>query len=516
MTKKSGRRIKILRVISQTLFLGFFFYLLIRAGNPNAPAREITNFYFITDPLLLIANFIATGKVLTLFLYSLIPLFLTLLLGRFFCGWVCPFGSLNHFFSWIFHRKKKPPPPRKKLLKIKYFILGAVLVSALMGTHLVGWLDPFSLFTRTSAGVIEPAVNYSLEHVLKSGARGEGVVGKALEKPYQLAREHLIKKESRHSSQAVLLGLILLTVILLNLHSHRFFCNHLCPLGALYGAVSKFSFFHLKLKDTCTECRLCSRPCTYYGGVYEFYQKSECMVCFNCIEDCPPDSIDVRWTLPRRESRTRLDITRRQFAGSLVTGFFIGVLARLSVFTQQKIHRFTRPPGSVAEEEFLKKCIRCSQCIQICPTNFIQPALFETGIDGWWTPVLNAQAGYCDYECRKCLEICPTDAIQKLSLEEKKAFKVGTAVIDRDRCYTYADGYNCAVCEEHCPVPDKAIRYRRVKVWNFEGRRVEVDQIYVVPDLCIGCGNCEHVCPRSDAPGIVLSAEEEQREFSYF
>lgn len=150
--------------------------------------------------------------------------------------------------------------------------------------------------------------------------------------------------------------------------------------------------------------------------------------------------------------------------------------------------------------------------MQICPTNFIQPALFQAGMDGLWTPILNARTGYCEFSCNKCTQVCPTKAIQPLTVEEKKKFKMGTAVVDRSRCYTYADGYNCAVCEEHCPVPDKAIRFREVPTWNFEGKLVNVKQIYVVPDLCTGCGICENVCPRTDAPGIVMSAEEEQRE----
>lgn len=515
MTKKNGNKVKIFRIIFQSLFFVFFFCLLFRTGNSNLEIAGISNFFFFTDPLILLTHFLATGKVLGVLLFSLIPIFFTFIFGRFFCGWVCPFGALNHFFSWIFLKKKKAPPPKKKLLKLKYLILIVVLFSALMNTHLVGWLDPFSLFTRTSATVIEPALNYSVEHLLKTGTKDKGVFPFLLKAPYKLAKTRVLKKESRHSSQAVFLGLIFFTIIFLNLYAHRFFCNYLCPLGALYGFLSKFSFLNLKPNQACTKCKWCSKNCTYYGSPYEYYQKSECMVCFNCIKDCPVDSIEVSFALPKSKNRTSLDLSRREFTGSLTAGLFLGTLGRLSVFDKHKVHPFMRPPGSVSEKEFLKKCIRCGACIQACPTNFIQPALFQTGIDGLWTPVLSAKMGYCDYECKKCLEICSTNAIEDLSLEEKKELKIGTAVIDKNRCYTYADGYNCAVCEEHCPLPDKAIKYRKVKVWNFEGNLVEVDQIYVNSELCIGCGICENVCPRSDAPGIFITAEEEDREFGY-
>jgi ferredoxin len=153
--------------------------------------------------------------------------------------------------------------------------------------------------------------------------------------------------------------------------------------------------------------------------------------------------------------------------------------------------------------------------MQACPTHALQPAVFQAGLEGLWTPVLVPASGYCEYECNRCTQVCPTRALARLTLEEKKSFKIGTAVIDRSACYTYADGYNCAVCEEHCPVPEKAIRFREVEVHNFRGRLKKVKQIYVVPDVCIGCGICESVCPRTDAPAIRVGAEEEQRQNPY-
>lgn len=519
MTKKNSKILQRLRIGAQILFTFLFFYLLIHAGRSGTSSFKFTETFFYFDPLHLILNFISTHKIIGIFLLSLIPLVLTLFLGRFFCGWICPMGAIHQFFTWIFHKHRKKKKEwhsvHKPLLKLKYVILILVVTFAIMGTQVGGWLDPFSLLTRSSATVINPAANYAINHTLKAGANDTGLVAKTIKPAYRFARNNVLKNKQRYHTQTLIIGLLFFAFIMLNLYRRRFFCNHLCPLGALYGLISKFSIFNLKTNSKCVSCELCAKNCTYNGSPFKDYMKSECVVCFNCTSDCPHDAIDVKFLPPKKENVTQISLGRRKVIGSLTSGIFLGTLPNIAKAAKKKAHPFCRPPGSVAEKDFLAKCIRCGECMQVCPTNFLQPALFQTGVGGIWTPILDPYTGYCEFECNKCTQVCPTKAIEPLTIKEKKEFKIGTAVIDRNRCYTYADGYNCAVCEEHCPVPDKAIRFREVDVWNFEGKLVKVKQIYVIPDLCTGCGICENVCPRIDKPGILLSAEEEQREASY-
>jgi formate hydrogenlyase subunit 6/NADH:ubiquinone oxidoreductase subunit I len=128
-----------------------------------------------------------------------------------------------------------------------------------------------------------------------------------------------------------------------------------------------------------------------------------------------------------------------------------------------------RPPGALAEEDFLNRCIKCGQCMRACPTNVIQPALLDAGLGGLWTPVLNFRIGTsgCQLNCIACGNVCPTAALRPLSLDEKLGrgeferfgpVRMGTAFVDRGRCLPWAMGAPCIVCQENCPVSPKAIR----------------------------------------------------------
>jgi ferredoxin len=93
-----------------------------------------------------------------------------------------------------------------------------------------------------------------------------------------------------------------------------------------------------------------------------------------------------------------------------------------------------------------------------------------------------------------------------LSLEEKRQQVIGQAHIDRDRCIAWADRTDCIVCEEMCPVPDKAIVLEPTEMRNPAGEIVTVQLPYVDRQKCIGCGICEFKCPLRGEAAIRVSS----------
>ena len=486
MNVATGRRMRSWRAVSLSVALGGFLLGFVMLRKPGIPLWFSRGVFFAFDPLVLLQHLAATHRILVYALAAVIPLALTLVLGRFFCGWVCPFGAIHEFISWIGGKRQKPSSrPQLGLLRAKYLILGTVTVAALVGTTLAGWLDPFALLTRSATAAIEPA---AASYALRNGWL-------------------------RISIQPMLIGGIFLLVISLNVWWRRFFCNTLCPLGALYGLLGRFSLLKFETTSECTECRECTSRCTYNGGPSREYLKSECDLCFACVADCDRGCVQLRFRAAAKPEM-RLDLRRRQWLGSAGAGIAIAALshATAQASPQSEIgHGFLRPPGAVNEKLFLARCIRCGQCVEACPTSFIQPGLLEAGFAGLWAPVLNARTGYCAFDCNLCTQACPSGAIEPLTPVRKKAFKLGTAIIDRSRCLRFVEGGNCRVCIEKCPVPGKPLR-EDVQELETHGRQGAVRQLYVAADLCTGCGICEHFCPVRPARGITVGSENEDRE----
>jgi NAD-dependent dihydropyrimidine dehydrogenase PreA subunit len=175
-----------------------------------------------------------------------------------------------------------------------------------------------------------------------------------------------------------------------------------------------------------------------------------------------------------------------------------------------------RPPGvrqANPDVVAFTNCVRCSECVRACPTSALQPAVFEAGPEGIWTPVLVPRIGYCDYSCNACGQVCPVQAIPPLNLEEKRQAIIGKAYIDQDRCIAWADHGDCVVCEEMCPQPDKAVRMEEAQVLGVDGESLTVKLPHVLRERCIGCGICEYKCPVNGEAAIRVYVPETEVPF---
>jgi MauM/NapG family ferredoxin protein len=494
--------------------LAFFFILFILTAYKGTdeiayPVRIFLRF----DPLILITTFLATHVVPTALLLSLITVAFTLIFGRVFCGWVCPLGTLNDFMGRLTPTERRKKHLGDRARRVKYYGLVFILISSLFTLQIAGLADPISLLIRSLAVAVEPALNLIIHTVFDLLYRAEiPIVTDISESVYSFLKNYLLSFRQPFFYQGMVIGLIFAAILLANLYRRRFWCTTLCPLGALLGLITQISPFKRVVGKGCTSCNLCVRECrtgaaTDAKGKWE---KAECVLCGECQEDCPEDAVRFGFLPSRAGKAAGVDLDRRGVIAAIVSGVFIVPLMRITPLTQRRKGKLIRPPGALPEDEFLRRCVRCGECMKVCLTNGLQPALFEAGLEGIWTPRFDFHSGYCQYYCTLCGQVCPTGAIRELTQEEKARTKIGLAYIDKNRCIPYAQGVECLVCEEHCPTPDKAIKFEQVVTMTSQGRK-QIRQPVVDLKLCIGCGICEYKCPLHDQPAIIVTRLGESR-----
>jgi ferredoxin len=457
----------------------------------------------------------------------LITVVLTLLFGRVYCSSICPLGTLQDVISFL--ARKNHAKYIRPFNALRYSLLVITLLSVFSGSLVIlNLLDPFSNFGRIFTNLFKPIVVAS-NNAIAFAMQNIGA--------YSVYAVEMKGNEIT----SVLISLAILGVLLWMAYFHRrLYCNTICPVGALLGWMSKFSFYKIAIdENACIGCKKCEQVCK--GGCIDKKAKTvdftRCVSCYNCFSVCPteglvferayleprvitPDAIGElatvhshavdRETLENDACKTdygRRDVVIKSFL--FLTGTTTVGKKRI-VSTKESTVKVVRttpvaPPGSMSISDFNDACTACHLCVSACPSQVLAPSFLEYGIAGIVQPHMDYSKGFCSYECTLCTEICPSGAMLPLLQEKKKLTQLGVAKFVKDNCIVKTENKECGACSEHCPT----------KAVNMVAYKPENSVLYkqlVIPevkeDYCIGCGACEFACPTKPYKAIYVEGRE--------
>jgi len=383
-------------------------------------------------------------------------------------------------FSKLVNRKKKKYVYRKNYPILRWSIVGIVLILFLLGfAAFAGIVDPYSAYGRMAVHLFKPLYLFC-NNILASIFTNFGNYTF-----YKMGIEML------SLSSFVVAMLTFLIIGMLAWKNGRLYCNTICPVGTVLGFISKFSFFKIRINaDKCVSCGICSQKCKAQciDTQTKTIDYSRCVNCFNCIGSCGGKGIS--FNPAKTKNSQSADENKRRF---LVTGLTtaIGIPAAMAqkktgLLGEKNVRKTAiSPPGAISAEHLQKHCTSCHLCISKCPSKVLKPAFMEYGIGGMMQPVMHFEKGFCNFNCTRCSKVCPTKALTPLTKEQKHLTQVGRVVFRPEHCVVYAKGYNCGACSEHCPTQAvKMVPYKN-------GLTIP----HIDPDICVGCGGCEFICP---------------------
>lgn len=409
----------------------------------------------------------------------------TFLFGRVYCSVICPMGIFQDIVAWISRRsgRKKHYRFSKERRGMRLGVLGLVVLTFFMGgTVLLSLLDPYSAYGRMTVNVFRP-VYMAGNNFLAWIFNGFG------------------NYTFYHTEVFVLSIFALVTGILtfmgigfLAWKYGRSWCNTMCPVGTVLGYISRYSVWKIRINpDACASCGLCERKCkaSCIDSKSKKIDYSRCVDCYNCLDACHKHAMRYSpvW---KKNQDSNTDVSKRQFVATLTALTLtapLKTMAKSVAATKNNVpwdrkHPLS-PPGSQSAEHLLKHCTACHLCVTKCPSRVLKPAFMDYGVGGIMQPKMDFGHGFCNFDCTVCADVCPNGALLPLTKEEKHRLQMGKVVFVKENCIVNTDETSCGACSEHCPT--QAVSMVPYK----NGLTIPS----VNPEICVGCGGCEYVCP---------------------
>lgn len=435
-------------------------------------------------------------------------LLLTLLFGRIYCSVICPMGIFQDVVAWVSKRSNRKKHYRfsKEQRVLRYTVLVVVVIAFLLGaTVLLSLLEPYSAFGRMTVNVFRPvymAGNNLLAWIFNSFGN------------YTFY----------HTDVYVLSGVALITGLLtfgvigyLAWRYGRTWCNTMCPVGTVLGVVSRYSFWKVRMDEkACVSCGLCERKCkaSCIDSKMKEIDHSRCVDCYDCLSVCHKGALKYSLAWKKKSDEVAAtDSSKRQFVATLaalslaVSGRAVaqGVALTKSNVAWKRQHPLS-PPGSQSAAHLLDHCTACHLCVAKCPSRVLKPAFMDYGVGGMMQPKMDFEHGFCNFDCTVCADVCPNGALLPLTMEEKHRLQMGRVVFVKENCIVFTDETSCGACSEHCPT--QAVSMVPYK----NGLTIPS----VNPDICVGCGGCEYVCPVRPFRAIYIDGNPVQQDAKPF
>lgn len=491
-----------IRIISQITFFTLFSVFLFLLNKETSVQKLHVEWFLQLNPLTgIIASIASRSFIMPLLAGSLTIALLTLVLGRFFCGYVCPLGALIDFSDCHLTKNMRSNSRRPPLYfkRFKYINLIMVFICAIFGILFPLFADPISLLTRIMALIISPALNTIISSVVSVWTFISSLLVKNGNIGSPISSEPL--------STSALTAIILVIIIAGGFWDRRFWCQYICPSGAFFALLSRFSTFKRKvISSECNNCHLCSsRQCPTRAidiNDNSITSSQECLLCGICSDSkrkCSKLAFEFKFV-----KTSGIDLHKRHLLSGMAAGIITIPLIKAGVTSEGMEPELIRPPGSITEQDFLTRCIACGQCIKVCPNHVIGSSGFADGFSRIGTPKLLTHKGFCKEDCIACGNVCPTGALIPVSLSDKPYIKIGTAIVDNTRCIAWRGIRRCLICSTLCP-------YNAITVEQAGPESSPKSGPVINEELCTGCGKCEKYCPVSSHSAIRIHSDGERR-----